>query len=136
MPANAAPETISHVLDWASRYACCSVAVGLKVKSGARRQMTELWPGLRDEKLPVESADAVWPRQAWDLLASVPDRYPNHPIFQTNSCTLAHALPRPNRHRIHGTAICAANHWLPRPARSLRHRISRTGHRRHRRRRP
>jgi DNA repair photolyase len=110
MPANAAPETITRVLDWAARYASCSVAVGLKVKRGARGQMTELWPGLRDETLPVESADAVWPRQTWDLLASLPDRYPDHPIFQTNSCALAHVLQRSDRHRVHGTATCAANH--------------------------
>ena len=30
MPANADPETITRVLDWASRYSTCSVAVGLK----------------------------------------------------------------------------------------------------------
>lgn len=110
MPANAAPETITRVLDWASRYATCSVAVGLKVKPGAREQMTALWPELRDGDLPVESADAVWPRQTWDLLESLPTRYPSHPIYQTNSCALAHVLQRPDTHRIHTTTTCAANH--------------------------
>ncbi|MER7057092.1 radical SAM protein [Streptomyces sp. NPDC000351] len=109
-PANAAPATITHVLDWAARYSACSVAVGLKVKPGARKQMTELWPALAAEDLPVESADAVWPRQTWDLLDSLPARYPGHPIFQTNSCALAYVLHRPDGHRVHGTSACAANH--------------------------
>jgi DNA repair photolyase len=110
MPANADPETITHVLDWAARYSACSVAVGLKVTPGAREQMTKLWPELGSEDLPLESADAVWPRQAWDLLNSLPDRYPGHPIFQTNSCALAYVLQRPDSHRIHGTTTCVANH--------------------------
>ncbi|MET8822536.1 hypothetical protein [Streptomyces rochei] len=109
-PANAAPATITRVLDWAARYAACSVAVGLKVKRGARGQMTDLWPALAADDLPVESADAVWPRQTWDLLASLPDRYPRHPIFQTNSCALAYVLQRPDSHRVHETPACAANH--------------------------
>ncbi|MEU8744879.1 hypothetical protein OH540_07800 [Streptomyces sp. BPPL-273] len=109
-PANAAPATITRVLDWAARYSVCSVAVGLKVKRGARGQMTGLWPALAAEDLPVESADAVWPRETWDLLESLPARYPKHPIFQTNSCALAYVLQRPDGHRIHGTPVCAANH--------------------------
>ncbi|MEU9480731.1 radical SAM protein [Streptomyces sp. NPDC048191] len=110
MPANAAPKTITHVLDWAARYSACSVAVGLKVKQGARDQMAQLWPELGAEELPLESADAVWPRETWELLASLPSRYPDHPIFQTNACALAHVLQRPDSHRVHGTAACAANH--------------------------
>ncbi|MEU8733705.1 hypothetical protein AB0C68_30585 [Streptomyces tendae] len=108
-PANAAPATITRVLDWATRYAACSVAVGLKVKRGARSQMTDLWPALAAEDLPVESADAVWPRQTWDRLESLPDRYPGHAFFQTNSCALAYVLQRPDSHRVHGTPACAAN---------------------------
>ncbi|MGW3121363.1 hypothetical protein ACWDBW_30140 [Streptomyces sp. NPDC001107] len=110
MPANAAPETITHVLDWAARYSACSVAVGLKVKPGARRQMTELWPELRDQEAALEAADAVWPRRTWELLESLPARYPDHPIYQTNSCALAYVLGRPDTHRIHTTPTCAANH--------------------------
>ncbi|MFF4504828.1 hypothetical protein [Streptomyces sp. NPDC001401] len=109
MPANAAPETITRVLDLAARYAACSVAVGLKVKPGARNQMAELWPELGADDLPLESADAIWPRQTWDFLESLPERYPHHPIYQTNSCALAYVLQRPDSHRIHGTTTCSAN---------------------------
>ncbi|MFD8449843.1 radical SAM family protein [Streptomyces coelicoflavus] len=110
MPANAAPETITRVLDWAARYSTCTVAVGLKVKRGARGQMTELWPALGSEDLPLESADAVWPRQTWDLLETLPTRYPDHPIYQTNSCALAHVLRRSDIHGVHTSPTCAANH--------------------------
>ncbi|KPI22942.1 hypothetical protein OV320_0990 [Actinobacteria bacterium OV320] len=108
--ANAAPETITHVLDWAARYSTCSVAVGLKVKRGSRQQMADLWPALSDENLPLESADAVWPRETWDLLDTLPLRYPDHPIYQTNSCALAHVLARPDNHNVHATPTCTANH--------------------------
>lgn len=112
MPANADRATITHVLDWAARYSACSVAVGLKVKPGARRQITEPWPELRHQDLPLEAAAAVWPRKTWDLLASLPYRYPNHPVYQTNSCALAHVLQRPDTHRIRDTPTCCANHCL------------------------
>lgn len=108
--ANAAPETITYVLDWAARYSTCSVAVGLKVKRGSRQQMADLWPALSDENLPLESADAVWPRETWDLLDTLPLRYPDHPIYQTNSCALAHVLQRPDNHHVHTTPTCTANH--------------------------
>ncbi|WP_019984218.1 MULTISPECIES: hypothetical protein [unclassified Streptomyces] len=110
MPANAAPETITSVLDLAARYATCSVAVGLKVKPGAIAQMTELWPELQVDAHHLESADAVWPRQTWELLDTLPDRYPDHPIFQTNSCALAYVLRQPDSCQIHDTPACAANH--------------------------
>ncbi|WP_331762226.1 radical SAM protein (plasmid) [Streptomyces sp. NBC_01527] len=110
IPANSAPETITHVLDWAASYATCSVAVGLKVKPGARAQLTPLWPELAEEGLPLETADAVWPRETWDLLESLPTRYPGHPIYQTNSCALAHVLGRPDSFLVHGTNTCTDNH--------------------------
>lgn len=110
MPANSSRETITSVLDWAARYATCSVAVGLKAKPGARAQLAALWPALDSDALPLESADAIWPRETWDLLESLPERYPHHPIYQTNSCALAHVLGRADSHRIHGTSTCTTNH--------------------------
>ncbi|MGW1842284.1 hypothetical protein [Streptomyces sp. NPDC001966] len=110
MPANSAPGTITHVLDWAARYAACSVAVGLKVKPGARDQLAVLWPELADDGLPLESADAVWPRETWELLETLPARYPDHPIYQTNSCAITHVFNRPDSHLVHGSSACADNH--------------------------
>ncbi|MFG2631608.1 hypothetical protein [Streptomyces sp. NPDC048473] len=110
MPANSTPETITHVLDWAARYAACSVAVGLKVKPGARDQLAALWPELAADGLPLKTADAVWPRETWELLETLPARYPGHPIYQTNSCALAHVLSRPDSHLVHGTSTCTDNH--------------------------
>ncbi|MFE4621802.1 radical SAM family protein [Streptomyces mirabilis] len=110
MPANSSLAVITHVLDWATRYAACSVSVGLKVNRGARNQMTALWPELGAEDLPLETAEAIWPRESWELLHTLPARYPNYPIYQTNSCALAHVLQRPDTFRVHGTDTCAANH--------------------------
>lgn len=110
VPANSAPETISTVLDWATRYAACTVSVGLKVKPGAREQMLPLWPALADAGLDVEGADAIWPRSTWEALRALPDRYPGYPIYQTNSCALAYALGTPDHFNVHGTPTCAADH--------------------------
>lgn len=110
IPANSAPAVITRVLDWVTRYAACSVSVGLKVKPGAREQMTALWPELADRGLPLESADAIWPRQSWELLRSLPELYPNHPVYQTNSCALAYVLRRREAAGIHGTDTCTDNH--------------------------
>ncbi|MFC7928754.1 radical SAM family protein [Streptomyces cinereoruber] len=109
-PANSAPDTITRVLDLASRYATCSVAVGLKVKRGARDQMTDLWPALADGDLAVEDADAVWPRETWELLETLPSRYPDHPIYQMNSCALAFTLARADSYQVRGTATCETAH--------------------------
>lgn len=110
MPANSTPEVITQVMDWASRYATCSVSVGLKVKPGARDQMTALWPELGDPALPLESADAIWPRESWEILQTLPNRYPDHPVYQTNSCALAYVLGRHETAGIHGTDTCNGNH--------------------------
>jgi hypothetical protein len=113
MPANSTPQSITAVMDWAAGYAACTIAVGLKVKPGARDQMIRLWPDLVDDALPLETADAVWPRSTWDALKALPERYPHHPIYHTNSCALAYVLSRPDHHQVHTTASCTANHCPP-----------------------
>lgn len=113
MPANATPEVITTVMDWAARYAACTIAVGLKVKLGARNQMIRLWPDLADDALPLETADSVWPRSTWELLKSLPERYPHHPIYHTNSCALAYVLSRPDHHQVHTTTSCTTNYCPP-----------------------
>jgi hypothetical protein len=106
MHQNSTPEAIEHVMDWAARYATCTVAVGLKVKPSARDQITALWPRLRDPALDPQGADSIWPRATWDFLHHIPARYFGHPIFHTNSCALAYVLQHPDRAGVLDSPTC------------------------------
>ncbi|MGR6998322.1 hypothetical protein ACU686_09855 [Yinghuangia aomiensis] len=44
LPQNSSPDIIEDVMDWAARYAACTVAVGTEVKPTALDQITGLWP--------------------------------------------------------------------------------------------
>ncbi|PZG09162.1 hypothetical protein C1J01_38070 [Nonomuraea aridisoli] len=113
LPENSTPDIIEHVMDWASRYAVCSVAVGTKVKPTAFDQMTTVWPALADPDLDPQAADSVWPRRTWEWLRDVPNRYHGHPIFQTNSCALAYVLGRADRAGVYNTPTCLAANRCP-----------------------
>ncbi|MFI9772475.1 hypothetical protein ACIHJG_37335 [Streptomyces sp. NPDC052415] len=113
LPQNSHPAVIAHVMDWATRYADCTVAVGTKVKPTALKQITDLWPQLADPHLDPQTADSVWPRTTWDWLHHLPGRYAHHPLFQTNACALAFMLARPDRAGVHNTPTCLAANRCP-----------------------
>ncbi|MGW2612971.1 hypothetical protein ACWC4A_53320 [Streptomyces mirabilis] len=113
LPQNSTPDVIEHVMDWAARYAACTVAVGTKVKPTALTQITGLWPELADPHLDPQAADSVWPRTTWDWLHHLPDRYAGHPVFQTNSCALAYVLGRGDRAGVLETPTCLAANRCP-----------------------
>ncbi|MFJ2397389.1 hypothetical protein ACIOTI_32150 [Streptomyces sp. NPDC087843] len=118
LPQNSTPAVIEHVMEWAARYAMCSVAVGTKVKPSALDQITGLWPELADPNLDPRVADSVWPRSTWDWLRHLPDRYGDHPVFQTNSCALAHVLGRADRAGVWNTPTCLDANRCPAPQRT------------------
>ncbi|MER7194861.1 hypothetical protein [Streptomyces flaveolus] len=97
---------LREVLDFASRYATCSVTVGTKVKPSALDQITYLWPQIAAPGLDPQAADSVWPRTAWEWLRQLPDRYRGYSVYQTNSCALAYVLGRHDRAGIHNTPTC------------------------------
>ncbi|MFF4716540.1 hypothetical protein ACFY2V_34870 [Streptomyces eurythermus] len=113
LPQNSQPDVLNDVLELASQYAQCSVAVGTKVKPSALEQITSLWPQLATPGLDPQSADSVWPRAAWDWLHRLPDRYGNYPIYQTNSCALAYVLGRHDRAGVHRTPTCLSGNRCP-----------------------
>ncbi|GLW58539.1 hypothetical protein [Kitasatospora phosalacinea] len=111
LPQNSDPESMAWMLDWAARWAECSVTVGLKVKPTARQQAADLWPALAEPGLDLHGAESIWPAPARDFFAAVPERYAHHPIYETNSCALAYVLGRTDRANVYGTPTCTdANH--------------------------
>lgn len=126
LPQNSTPDIIEHVMDWATRYAACTVAVGTKVKPTALDQITGLWPELADPHLDPQAADSVWPRTTWDWLHHLPDRYAGHPLFQTNSCALAYVLGRADRAGVLNTPTCLTANHCPAAQREIcRHTVPR-----------
>ncbi|WP_416968301.1 hypothetical protein [Streptomyces sp. 4F14] len=119
LPDNSSPDSIETVLGLATRYADCSVSIGLKVPPGSRHQMEELWPALAHPDLDPESADSIWPDADWEALRNVPARYAGHPIYQTNSCALAHVLHQPDRFRVLDTPTCRHVNRCPTEQRTL-----------------
>lgn len=119
LPQNSSPETIDNVLGLATRYADCSLSIGLKVPPGSRRQMEELWPALTDPALDPETADSIWPSADWEALRNIPSQYADHPIYQTNSCALAHVLGQPDRFRVLDTLTCLNINHCPTAQRTL-----------------
>ncbi|WP_326681624.1 hypothetical protein [Streptomyces sp. NBC_01237] len=114
LPQNSTSAVIESVMDLASRYARCSVAVGTKVKPTAKDQITALWPQLADPALDPQAADSVWPRTTWDWLRDRPRRYDTHPVYQTNCCALAYVLGEPDHGGIWNSPTCLnANHCPP-----------------------
>lgn len=119
LPENSTSDSIETVLDLVTRYADCSVSIGLKVPPGSRRQMEELWPALAHPDLDPESADSIWPDADWEALLNIPARYAAHPIYQTNSCALAHVLHQPDRFRVLDTPTCRHVNHCPTAQRNL-----------------
>ncbi|MEV7282426.1 hypothetical protein [Streptomyces sp. NPDC093111] len=109
LPANSDPDLLSRLLDHTSPYTRCTVVVGTKVKPSARGQITRLWPALADPHLSPETADSVWPRSTWAWLSNLPQRFAEHPVFQTNSCALAYILGRPEHAGVLHTPTCVSN---------------------------
>ncbi|MFD8757400.1 hypothetical protein ACFV0O_41470 [Kitasatospora sp. NPDC059577] len=109
LPQNSTPEAVHRVLGLATQYAQCSVAVGLKVKPGARDQMAPLWPALKDPGLDVESASSVWPATMRETVFGLAQHYRDYPVFETNSCALSHVLKQPDTSNILGSSVCQSN---------------------------
>ncbi|KJS57686.1 hypothetical protein VM95_38135, partial [Streptomyces rubellomurinus] len=71
LPQNSTPAAIDTVLALATRYADCTLSIGLKVPPGSRRQMEALWPALADPALDPESADSIWPDPQWEAMRNI-----------------------------------------------------------------
>jgi len=119
LPENSTPEAIHTVLSLAARYADCSLSIGLKVPPGSRHQMEQLWLALANPELAPETADSIWPDSDWEALRNIPDQYADHPIYQTNSCALAHVLGQPDRFRVLDTPTCRLVNHCPAEQRTL-----------------
>ncbi|MEV0702680.1 hypothetical protein AB0I53_32825 [Saccharopolyspora sp. NPDC050389] len=117
-PESATTTTMERVLDWASHYARCTVAAGLKVEKAALPRLSEAWPELASTPAVTE-AEGVYPRDFWEFIHRTWQRYPDYPLFHTNSCALSYVLGRPDEFGVFGSQVCRVRNNCPIAQRSL-----------------
>ncbi len=79
-PDSAELETMCRVLDYAARYAACTVAAGLKVEPAALDRLAESWPELARTPGVTEAA-GVYPRPFWEFIHRTWQRHPGYRCF-------------------------------------------------------
>jgi len=77
MPSSATQDRMREVMDWASRFARCTIAAGLKVESAALPRLAALWPGGRV---------SPWPPMHWKVSRALGQSEPGEP---TSKCSCA-----------------------------------------------
>lgn len=112
LPETATAATMERVLDWAARYARCSVAAGLKVEPAALPRLSQLWPELGTVAGATE-AEGVYPRPFWEFIHRTWQRHPNYPLFHTNACALAYALGQADSFGVFGSTVCRMRNHCP-----------------------
>jgi DNA repair photolyase len=112
LPESATTETMEAVLDWAARYARCTVAAGLKVEEAALDRLAGIWPELRQTD-GATRAEGVYPRAFWEFIHQTWRCHPRYPVFHANSCALAYVLGRPDSFGVLGTDVCVLRSNCP-----------------------
>lgn len=111
-PESATPDTMTAVLDWAHRFAQCTVAAGLKVEPAALPRLAEVWPELATAA-GVTEAEGVYPQEFWEFIHGTGRHHPDYPVFHTNSCALAYVFGEPDRFGTFGAPVCVARNICP-----------------------
>ncbi|MPZ00452.1 MAG: hypothetical protein GEU97_21215 [Actinophytocola sp.] len=120
-PESATAATMERVLDWAARYARCTVAAGLKVERAGLPRLAKRWPQLASTD-GVTEAEGVYPRAFWEFIHRTWQRHPGYPVFHTNSCALAYVLDEPDSFGIYGSTTCRLRNVCPIAQRDRCHR--------------
>ncbi len=111
-PDSATVETMGAVLDLVVGYARCTVAAGLKVEREAIPRLSTVWPALAATP-GVETAEGVYPRPFWEFIHGTRERYPDYPLFHTNSCALSYVLGEPDRFGVFDSHTCRVRNHCP-----------------------
>lgn len=111
-PESCTAESMEQVIGWASRFAQCTMAAGLKVEPGALSRLAGAWPELA-EAPGVTEAEGVYPRPFWEFIHRSTRRHPDYPVFHTNSCALAYVLGQPDRFGVFGGDTCLRRNSCP-----------------------
>lgn len=105
VPENSTPDSILRVLDSVVGVAKCSVLTGLKLYS-EMEGYADYWADLRLHVPELVKYEGVMPDSIRLALPFGTQKYPSHPIFDSNSCAIAYVLHSENKVGTYGTHSC------------------------------
>ena len=103
IPQNAEEKKQEEIISFVSTYAMASVVAGLKVAPDFQ-EFLNFWPEVQNDP-EANKAECVWPDGAKAKLHRLAKKY-NHPLFEVNSCALAHVLNEPERYGFCASSSC------------------------------
>lgn len=107
-PLNSSDMRLRSILDHVSRYASCSVVNGLRLNSGIREHVGQIWPELFKYDFDFSTLGEVWPEGVRQRLSElVTSEYHKYPVFFGNTpCSVSRALHEPDRAGIYNGKMC------------------------------
>lgn len=106
VPQNSDDQTIDDILNFVSKYAICSIIIGLKVQKSFVKHIN-FWKDISNNESRAIKSEAVWTKNAYEKLYNC--KYDNYKIFRTISCALAYTLKIPDYNCYFNTKICNLN---------------------------
>ncbi|NJL97188.1 hypothetical protein HC864_05290 [Candidatus Gracilibacteria bacterium] len=111
IPQNSSIEIISEVLKTVSQFTNISVISGLKLNPSIKSKMVTYWPQLRKiQDSDLHKISNIWPKGVKNVIKSIASAYfPEHRIFETNSCAICSIDSIPDYNQVFETAYCTNN---------------------------
>ena len=106
IPQNSSDEKINDVLNFVKKYACASIAIGLKVQDNFADNL-DFWPEIIKEKERAINSEATWTKNAYEKIYN--KKYSEYKVFRSTSCAIAYCLGIPDYNCYFDTEICKLN---------------------------
>lgn len=106
LPENSSNEVLEDVYNFVSKYASCSISIGLKVQPSYINNLS-FWQELIEVKENAYSYESVWTKNAYKFI-NKKKKY-DYPIFHTTSCALSYTLSKPDYNSFYCTKFCESN---------------------------
>lgn len=106
IPQNSDDQTLNDTLNFVSKYAMCSIVIGLKVQESFIKYLN-FWNDVEKHKLLAISSEAIWTENAYKKLYEC--KFNDYKIFRTTSCALAYILKIPDYNCYFNSKICDLN---------------------------
>ena len=106
LPENSTNEVLEDVYSFVSKYASCSISIGLKVQPSYIDNLS-FWQELYDVRENAYSYESVWTKNAYEFIES--KKKNEYPIFHTTSCALSYTLKQADYNSFYCSKFCSSN---------------------------